>query len=193
MKLPLTGALVALLALHTGSIVYFHAQTNDEIQALRADVARLEAAPKCDGRTHPTPTPNEKDAPLDPEVEVPFELGATELAPGDHITVDRIVGDRSSLEVGGHYRVHGRYRLTSHPSAKLLLSVTTTERDARSTPTSTQIEVGEGTFALPLTLTAAGYPHITLYEVETGRPFSGVYFGHDGWLLGTKSWRYADD
>ncbi|MEQ9499101.1 MAG: hypothetical protein RIT81_19625 [Deltaproteobacteria bacterium] len=193
MKLPLTGALVALLALQTGVIVYGHARTTDEIQALRAAVARLEEAPKC--RDHARPTPAELEDPFaaEPGVAVPFEVGATELAPGDLITIDRIVGERSSLEVGGHYVVHGRYRLASHARAKLLLSVTTTDQDAAAQPTTIDLEAGEGTFTIPLELTAAGYPHVTFYEIETGRPFSGVYFGHDAWLLRTKSWRYADD
>lgn len=213
MKLPLTGALVALLALQTGVIVYEHAQTKDEIRALRAEVAWLQGEPKCGEQTRPTPAAElgaavgdaDLDLVVDAELdedpvssrdldgEVEFERGATELAPGDSITVDRIVGDHSALKVGGHYVVHGRYRLTSRARAKLLLSVTTTEPDAAANPASVDVETDEGTFALPLTLTAAGYPHVTFYERDTGRPFSGVYFGHDAWLLRTKSWRYADD
>ena len=34
-----------------------------------------------------------------------------------------------------------------------------------------------------------GYPHVTFYD-ERGQPFGGLYFGHDGWRLERKSWRY---
>ncbi len=145
-------------------------------------------------RAAPLPVPFEPGAvrAAPSTIPVPFELGATEFAPGDFVTIDAVEGTTDRFVVGGTYRVRGHYELASRDTARLLLSVTRTERGVEdSVPARLDIVRGVGTFDLEIAMRSAGYPHVTLYASDTGAPFSGVYFGHGDGLLRDKPWRYA--
>lgn len=127
--------------------------------------------------------------------EVSWELGATEFREGDGIVLERVSGDRSTLEVGGTYTVEGTYRLATEDEASLLLSITTrAPTGSKPIPEGASMRVsgGEGTFSLTVPIEEAGYPHVTFYG-EDGHPFGGVYFGEGDTLLREKSWSYLAD
>jgi hypothetical protein len=97
------------------------------------------------------------------------------------------------LKVGGSYVIRGRYTLQSLPEATLLLSVTTSGPSGHApVPPGASVRVtrGSGEFELRRELTDEGWPHLTFYDVNDGRPVGGVYFGEGDWLLAKKSWRY---
>lgn len=101
-------------------------------------------------------------------------------------------GTVPALQVGGSYQLSGTYRLSSQERASLLASVTLTTRSASppdSPWASTFVARGSGQFQLELTLHQQGFPHVTMYS-PSGRPFCGLYFGHDEWLLKRKGWSY---
>lgn len=124
---------------------------------------------------------------------VSVELGSAELYQGDSIEITEVLGTKPTMRSGGRYLVKGRYRLVSQSAARLILSVTSTERSAGapSDPDSElRVERGEGEFALIKQLDAKGYPHLTFYERRGGKAFGGVYFGTGDWLLMDKGWLY---
>ncbi len=123
-------------------------------------------------------------------VEVAFQIGAVEFSAGDSIRIDGVFGDRPELEPGGRYVVRGAYILESRSEANLLLSVTAHEDAPQSRGSSLALTRGRGTFELTMDLNGSGWPHLTMYDLETGKPFSGMYFGLGSTLLVEKSWRY---
>ncbi len=50
---------------------------------------------------------------------------------------------------------------------------------------------GEGTFELQHRVPAPGHPHVTFYDVRSGEPFGGRYFGNGPSLLLAKNWSSA--
>ena len=154
----------------------------------------------------PTPPEARRDDPeLEPTVvpsepaltqDLSFELGDAEFLGGDQIQIKSLRGDRPGLEVGGRYEVRGRYRLQSLEEASILFSFTARQKGdgvADLGPRSTTIlQKGEGDFVLSVQAPYPGYPHVTFYRTDTRRPFGGVYFGSEPWLLRKKGWRYED-
>jgi hypothetical protein len=136
----------------------------------------------------------ESQTPADLRYHVTFELGDTEFAPGDSITIQTVRGSQPSLAVGGTYAVSGRYTLESTPDADLSLFVTTTN----STPTAidpgqtVRVQKGSGEFTLIKALTEQGYPHLSFYPASGGSSFGGVYFGSGQSVLRQKRFSYFD-
>ncbi len=184
------GAAALVLAAGCGGAM------DEKVAALEARVARLEAslAPAAPATTKSDDAQPDLEpaAPAAHTAPVAFELGDAEFYDGDEITIREIAGTQATMDVGGSYLVKGHYRLQSHDSATLLLSVTVTEGSGHGTTRRTarlKVSRGEGDFELLKRLGPHGYPHLTYYGPD-GHPFGGVYFGSGPWLLPHKSWRY---
>ncbi len=125
---------------------------------------------------------------------VPYELGDSEFAPGDSITIQELRGTSEDIRPGGTYCVTGTYTLTSQDEADLSFFATTTNKtpgpiDARQT---VHVMKGTGSFRLIKQVTDEGYLHLTFYTRATGQGFGGVYFGQGRWVLRHKEWSYSD-
>jgi len=113
---------------------------------------------------------------------VSFELGDSQFALGDSITIQKLSGTSDMITTGGTYCVEGTYVLDSHDSADL--SFFATVNDATPTPIdpaqTVRVTKGAGTFRLTKTVTEAGYLHVSFYA---GNSFGGIYFGQGNWVL----------
>lgn len=105
--------------------------------------------------------------------------------PGDAISIRIVRGDRPRLEIGGTYLVQGEYRLSSAPTGRVGLMLTT--RNAGPVPVgrrqNTRVMQGAGTFTLVAGVQATGDLHVSFY-LPNGRPGSessrgGIYFTND--------------
>jgi hypothetical protein len=125
---------------------------------------------------------------------VPYELGDSEFAPGDSITIQELRGTADDIRSGGTYCVTGTYTLNSQDEADLSFFATTTSKTP--TPVGTQqtlhVTKGTGSFRLIKRVTDEGYLHLTFYSRATGQGFGGVYFGQGRWVLRHKQWSYRD-
>jgi hypothetical protein len=120
------------------------------------------------------------------------EVGATELAPGDQITISSLRGNEDHLALGGHYTVDGSYTLSSADSADLAWFATS-RAPSTSTPVRDAEHVGisrgAGSFHLEKTLLVDGWLHLTFFV--DGHPHGGIYFGEKGiesTVLRAKTW-----
>lgn len=129
-----------------------------------------------------------------PPQPVAFESGAVEFHAGDEIVVDEVLSSRGRIEPGALLTVRGRYRLASRDSGTLYLG-TTVEGDGavagEGQTGSCIVARGEGTFELQHRVPAPCHPHVTFYDVGSGAPFGGRYFGNGPSLLLAKNWSYA--
>jgi len=111
---------------------------------------------------------------------VQFELGKSEFAPGDSITILQVRGTSEGITVGETYSVDGTYVLASHDAADLAFYATTVGASG-PTPVDPQqhvkIKKGSGSFHLVKTMSQDGYLHVSFYPLESGSGFGGVYFG----------------
>jgi hypothetical protein len=125
---------------------------------------------------------------------VPCELGEAEFAPGDNITITRVLGTSAAITTNQSFCVEGTYTLASRDQADLCLFVTTSQTNSTpiEPPQTVRITNGTGTFRLVKTMAEEGYPHVTFYTVPHGRGFGGVYFGQAPWILSKKGWSYLD-
>jgi hypothetical protein len=126
---------------------------------------------------------------------VRYELGDSEFAPGDSITIQELHGTTEDIRTGGTYCVTGTYTMNSQDEADLSFFATTT--NSISTPYDKQqqtvhIMKGTGSFRLIKRMTEEGYLHLTFYSRATGQGFGGVYFGQGQWVLRHKQWSYRD-
>jgi hypothetical protein len=125
---------------------------------------------------------------------VQFELGDSEFAPGDAITIQQLRGTTDDIRPGGTYCVTGAYTLNSQDEADLSFFATTTNKTP--TPIATQQTVhvvkGTGSFRLIMQVADEGYLHLTFYSRDTRQGFGGVYFGQGRWVLRHKQWSYRD-
>lgn len=126
--------------------------------------------------------------------QVQYELGDSEFAPGDLITIQELRGTAENIRPGETYCVTGTYTLASAASADLAFYATTTNRtptpvDPRQTM---HIVKGSGTFCLIKPMTCDGYLHLSFYPRPAGQGFGGVYFGQNPWVLRHKQWSYRD-
>ena len=134
------------------------------------------------------------DPPSDFPYAVSYELGDSEFAPGDSITIQELRGTATDIQTGGSYCVTGTYTLKSQDAADLSFFATTTNK----TPTpivprqTMRISKGTGTFRLSKHVADQGYLHLTFYSRATGQGFGGVYFGQDPWVLRHKHFSYRD-
>jgi hypothetical protein len=121
-------------------------------------------------------------APSEFPFQVPFEIGTTEFAAGDNITITALHGTRDIITTNEYYCVEGNYSLVSHDKASLAFYATV----PNSGPTpddplqSTNIPEGSGTFRLIKRVNDLGYLHVSFYD---GSNFGGVYFGQGEWVL----------
>jgi len=111
---------------------------------------------------------------------VQFELGKSEFAPGDGITILQMRGTSEVIKVGETYSVDGTYELASHDGADLAFYATTIGASG-PTPVDPQqhikVKKGSGSFHLVKTMGQDGYLHVSFYPLESGSGFGGVYFG----------------
>lgn len=116
---------------------------------------------------------------------VPFQLGDSQFAPGDSITITRITGTQDTISPGGTYCVDGQYTLASHDSADLALFMTVADRSPTSVdPRQTmRIEKGSGSFRLIRNIYTNGFLHISFYPSSGGGSFGGIHFGQGQWVL----------
>lgn len=125
---------------------------------------------------------------------VPYELGDSEFAPGDSITIQELRGTTDEIRPGGAYCVTGFYTLNSQEVADLSFFATTTNKTPAPIDTQQTVHVmkGTGSFRLIKQMTDEGYLHLTFYSRATGQGFGGVYFGQGQWVLRHKQWSYRD-
>ena len=122
---------------------------------------------------------------------VQFELGKSNFAPGDNITIQQVRGTSDAIKVGETYSVDGTYELASHDEADLALYATTTSASGPTPVDPLQhirIKKGHGTFHLVKTMSEDGYLHVSFYPVS-GSSFGGVYFGQGNRVL--RNWSSA--
>ncbi len=111
-----------------------------------------------------------------------FDVGATDFAPGDAITITEVKGTRKAFEVGGVYLVRGEYVLASADRSEIAFTITTprpgecTRGDRRNVAT---VARGSGKFEVASSMPYAGFPH--LYFTRPGG-HRGAYFGKDAFL-----------
>lgn len=128
------------------------------------------------------------------ETIVPYTLGDAEFYGQDSIVISSISGPSVALGPGGPYKVRGNYSLSTKDAATLLLSATTSGPSPAGLAETASLAVqhGTGEFEFEFTIAGQGHLHLTYYDVKTGRPFGGVYFGQREGVLKQKSWRYDD-
>jgi beta-lactamase regulating signal transducer with metallopeptidase domain len=121
---------------------------------------------------------------------VPLEVGASQFADGDSITITAIKGTSKMFEPGNVYQIHGTYTLASRDRATLGANVTARNaaegRSSEEENQSMTIERGSGTFMLEIPMKIRGWPHLSFYPAEGGQSFGGVYFGTGDSVL--KEW-----
>jgi hypothetical protein len=123
--------------------------------------------------------------------EIKFELGDTEFADGDNITIEQVLCTGEKLGIGEIAIVRGTYTLASRDEARLGFHVTATLPNP--TPVDPRQEAiakkGSGRFELRHALWD-GYPHVGFYPTGAGSGFGGVYFGVGDSVLKHKGWSY---
>jgi hypothetical protein len=158
------------------------------IKLLSGLAAACGALPLLAGTTTPGNPPRDF-----PRV-VQYQLGDSEFAPGDNITIQELRGTTDDIRPGGTYCVTGAYTLNSQDEADLSFFATTTNKTSSPIDTQQTVHVikGTGAFRLIKKVTDEGYLHLTFYSHATGQGFGGVYFGQGRWVLRHKQWRYRD-
>jgi hypothetical protein len=125
---------------------------------------------------------------------VPYELGDSEFAAGDSITIQELRGTAEKIQPGETYSVSGTYSLNSESDADLSFFATTTNRNPTPIDPQQTVHVtkGTGAFRLIKKVTEGGFLHLTFYSRTTGRGFGGVYFGQGQWVLRNKHFSYGN-
>ena len=106
--------------------------------------------------------------------------GLNTLQNGDSITLTEVISSSPDFKLGDIVTVKGKYTLSSHPEATLLLSVTATKDGGKTQTTKDQkssVHQGEGEFVLTTTINYEGLLHLTFYDKTKGSPIGGFYFG----------------
>jgi RNA polymerase sigma factor (sigma-70 family) len=120
---------------------------------------------------------------------VPIEIGHTEFKEGGHIAILEVWGTRPTIEIGGQYLVHGKYRLPVKDGGKLYFYLTA----AAGQPgwnawneggipdldlQTTEVKKGEGEFTLFHNMAGPGFFHLYLSAAEKySDMYANVYFG----------------
>jgi hypothetical protein len=147
------------------------------VAALEAEVATLRNNANCT-RTLDSSVPSGTTF----SHQVAFEVGATDFAPGDSITVTEVTGTKPAFEAGGVYQVRGEYVLASADRAEIAFTVTTTEPGVCTLGDGKQVMTvgrGSGKFEVAAAIASAGFPHV--YFTKPGG-HRGAYFGKDAFL-----------
>jgi RNA polymerase sigma factor (sigma-70 family) len=112
---------------------------------------------------------------------VNFQLGSSQLAPGDKLSITEIRGSADAISAGNSYLIKGAYTLASQPEAVLAVNITSTQRGVNDNGpygnNVVNIKKGSGTFALELRMNITGYPHLSFYPTNGGGWFGNLYFG----------------
>ncbi len=134
--------------------------------------------------------------PSDASSGIPFEIGASELPFGDGLVIESVDSSTEDFSKGAVLTVRGTYDLRSRNRALLYLGTTTsgspTERGRGPALHTKVIDQGSESFELVHTIPGPGYPHLTFYDLETGHPFGGFYFGSGTTLLNKGELGYGD-
>lgn len=107
-------------------------------------------------------------------------LGPKLFRDGDVIEITDVTATSQRLEQGDSITVKGRARLQSCQSAKLCLFLTQTESSgSRESDACQSVNVTQGSqdFELKMTIQHRGVAHLTFYDLDSGKPFGGTYFG----------------
>jgi len=125
------------------------------------------------------------NAPQDFPLSVPFELGVSDFAPDDTVTIQEVRGTMDAIRPGGTYCVTGTYILKTQDEADLALFETVTNSAPTPVDPRQRLHVvkGTGSFRLIKHVTEEGYLHVTFYSQATGQGFGGIYFGQGQWVL----------
>ena len=118
-------------------------------------------------------------------------LGPKAYRDGDVIEITEVTATSQNLEQGDSVTVRGRVRLDSRDSAQLCLFVTQTEGDGREETDRgqvTAVDRGIKDFELRTTIKHRGALHVTFYDLQTGKPFGGVYFGTKQQMARISDW-----
>ena len=126
---------------------------------------------------------------------VQFELGTSEFAAGDSITIAEMRGTQDQIAENGTYCVSGTYTLNSRDRAVLAFYATVPNSGSSRVDPKQRITItkGTGTFRLIKTMSGPGYLHLSFYPLGSGGDFGGVYFGQGDWILRKKSWGPSPD
>ncbi len=111
---------------------------------------------------------------------VEFTQGANTLKEGNSIVLNEVMASSPYFAAGDVITVAGQYTLSTQPNARLALFVTATHGGGRSSITKeqqVQVSEGSGSFQLTSTIPYQGSPHLTFYDITTGSPIGGIYFG----------------
>jgi hypothetical protein len=125
------------------------------------------------------------------QVSVATVLGPKLFRDGDTVEIADVSATSPRLEQGDTVVVKGRVRLDSRDSAVLCLFLTQTQGDGKEETDVTQrlaVSKGLRKFELRITIKHKGVLHLTLYDVKTGRPFGGTYFGTANQMKDIKDW-----
>jgi len=109
-----------------------------------------------------------------------FELGSNTLKEGDALIIKQILSSSPDFKPGDAITVKGRFKLSSQPTATLLLTTTATQGDGRSNTTKEQritVSKGSGEFDLTYTTPHHGCSHLAFYDTATGQSLGGLHFG----------------
>ncbi len=119
-------------------------------------------------------------------------MGPSFFRQGDSIMIAEVRASSSEFKVGDTVKVTGLYTLSSKPRALLCLNVTATGRgdawEPQALEQELQVAQGSGEFVLPATIQQAGHLHLTFYDVDTGNPFGGFYFGTNPQMQEIANW-----
>jgi hypothetical protein len=119
-------------------------------------------------------------------------MGPSFFREGDFITLTDLRASSPEFKVGDTVKVTGRYTLSSKPKALLCLHITTTETGDGWEPDvleqELQVGQGSGEFVLSATIKEAGRLHLTFYDIYSGNPFGGFYFGTDPQMRDITGW-----
>jgi hypothetical protein len=131
-----------------------------------------------------------------PPVQEPVatKLGPKAYRDGDVIEITNVAATSPKLEQGDSVTVTGRVRLSSQQAADLCLSLTQTEGNGRDVGDGTEsmhVTKGQQDFTLKITIKHRGLLHLTIYDLKSGRPFGGTYFGTAEQMKKIATWDVA--
>ncbi|HEY3852795.1 MAG TPA: hypothetical protein VGO67_00215 [Verrucomicrobiae bacterium] len=114
---------------------------------------------------------------------VPYEVGTSEFAHGDNITITSFRGTRDVVTTNETYCVDGTYTLASNDKATLAFYATVPNSGPIPTDPRQEIQItkGSGKFHLIKPMNELGYLHVSFYDGVGS--FGEVYFGQGDWVL----------
>lgn len=124
-----------------------------------------------------------------------YVIGPSYFEKGDSIVLTDVQSELGTFEIGDTVTIEGKYNLAERSEAKLLLTITQTEGDGRSTvaPSQTTKVVGEeGNFKLGINIQYKGYLHLSLRTASgKDRSLGCLYFGTKEQMEDIQDWDLA--